>query len=62
MMVFHDVNNNDKMDKNFFGVPKEGYGSSKNKLPFASAPVFKDNQFSVPPNTTIQLLIKIRNL
>ncbi len=60
--VFHDINNNNQMDKNFFGIPKEGYGASKNKLPFATAPSFKDNKFFVAANTTTQLIIKIRNL
>ena len=60
--VFHDENNNNKMDKNFLGIPKEGYGASKNKLPFASAPTFKENQFEVPPGNTIDINIKLRNL
>ncbi len=62
IFVFHDTNNNNKMDKNFLGIPKEGYGASKNKLPFASAPSFNDNKFSVDNNSTIQLNIKLRNL
>ena len=28
--VFHDENMNEKLDKNFMGVPKEGYGASDN--------------------------------
>jgi len=28
--IFHDVNDNGKMDKNFVGVPKEPYGFSNN--------------------------------
>lgn len=28
--VFHDVNGNNKLDKNFFGIPKEPYGFSGN--------------------------------
>lgn len=31
--VLHDENNNDKMDKNFFGKPKEGYGVSNDPKP-----------------------------
>jgi uncharacterized protein (DUF2141 family) len=60
--VFHDANNNQKMDKNFLGIPKEGYGASGNKLPFASAPDFDDNKFQVANNTIINLTIKLRNL
>lgn len=60
--VFHDENNNNKMDKNFLGIPKEGYGASKNKLPFASAPTFNDNKFEVSANNTITIAIRLRNL
>lgn len=60
--VFHDANNNNKLDLNFVGIPKEGYGASKNKLPFASAPLFKENQFAVKPGHTVQLQIRLRHL
>jgi uncharacterized protein (DUF2141 family) len=60
--VFHDANRNNKMDKNFLGIPSEGYGASKNRLPFASAPTFKDNQFVVVNNETVSIGIRLRNL
>ncbi len=62
LFVFHDENSNNKIDKNFLGIPKEGYGASKNKLPFAGAPAFNDNRFTVENNSTIKLQVKIRNL
>ncbi len=62
LFVFHDENSNNKIDKNFLGIPKEGYGASKNKLPFAGAPTFNDNRFTVENNSTMKLLVKIRNL
>ena len=62
IFVFHDVNRNNKMDNNFFGIPKEGYGASKNKLPFASAPKFAENKFVLSNNSTVQLKIRLRNL
>jgi uncharacterized protein (DUF2141 family) len=62
VFLFHDTNGNNKMDKNFMGIPKEGYGASQNRLPFASAPTFNDNKFMVGSNTTTQLTIKLRNL
>ena len=40
--VYHDLNANNKLDKNFFGIPKEPYGFSKNFKPTLSAPNFKD--------------------
>lgn len=30
VQVIHDENGNDEFDRNFFGVPKEGYGFSRN--------------------------------
>ena len=62
LFVFHDANSNNKIDKNFFGIPKEGYGASKNKLPFAGAPAFSENKFDIDNKTTVRLRIKIRNL
>ena len=62
LFVLHDANSNNKMDKNFLGIPKEGYGASRNKLPFAAAPTFEDNRFEVANNSTVRLSIRLRNL
>jgi uncharacterized protein (DUF2141 family) len=62
VMVFHDANTNNKMDKNFLGIPSEGYGASLNKLPFAAAPNFNDNKFVVENNAAVGVKIKMRNL
>lgn len=60
--VYHDANKNEKIDLNFLGAPKEGYGASLNKLPFASAPTFDENKFAVGNNVTVSMNIKLRNL
>lgn len=60
ILVIHDANNNKKFDTNFLGIPKEGYGASGNKLPFAAAPKFEDNQFTVTDGATVQSNIKLR--
>ncbi len=52
--VVHDENNNGRMDKNFLGVPKEGYAFSRNVRPRFSAPSFKA--------TRIQLNDKSKNI
>jgi len=62
LFVFHDVNNNNKIDKNFLGIPIEGYGASNNKLPFAAAPKFRENEFFVQANKPVSLHIQLRNL
>ena len=61
MFILHDANVNNKLDKNFLGIPKEGYGASLNKLPFAAAPAYQDNRFNVKEGTTITLRVRIRN-
>lgn len=60
--VIHDANSNNRFDTNFLGIPTEGYGASKNKLPFAAAPRFEDNQFPVGPRTDTVLPIRLRYL
>ena len=45
--VLHDENGNGKMDKNFMGIPKEGYGASNNPKKQRRAPTFDDAKFSL---------------
>ena len=43
--IFHDVNLNNKMDNNFFGVPKEQYGFSNNARALFGPPDFENAAF-----------------
>jgi len=43
--VFHDENNNRKMDSNFLGIPKEGVGASNNAKGHFGPPKYKDAKF-----------------
>ena len=36
--IFHDINSNGEIEKNFFGIPKEPYGFSQNYKPVFRAP------------------------
>ena len=45
--VLHDENGNGKMDKNFVGMPKEGYGASNNPKKKMHAPTFDEAKFSL---------------
>lgn len=45
--VLHDENSNGKMDKNFVGMPKEGYGASNNPKKKRRAPTFDEAKFSL---------------
>lgn len=39
--VYHDVNSNEKLDENMFGMPTEKYGFSNNAREMFSAPSFE---------------------
>lgn len=56
--VFHDENSNTKLDKNFLGIPKEGYGFSNNTKSTLLTPSFDDAKFKVSTQT-IHLKIKM---
>lgn len=45
--VIHDENSDKKLNTNFLGIPKEGYGASNNNLPMTSAPKFAASSFAV---------------
>lgn len=44
--VVHDENKNGKMDTNWIGIPKEGYGASRDPRPRVGAPDFDDAKFA----------------
>ncbi len=56
--VFHDENSNNKLDKNFLGIPKEGYGFSNNAKATLLAPSFNDAKFKLSTQT-VNLNIKM---
>ncbi len=45
--VFHDENRNQKLDKNFMGIPKEGYGASNNPKKKMGPPSFEETKFQL---------------
>ena len=52
--VFYDVNNNDKLDTNFIGIPKEPVAISNNARPSMGPPKYKDAVFAVGSEPGIQ--------
>ena len=46
--LYHDLNDNHKIDKHFFGYPKEPFGLSNNFRPLFSAPEFRDCAIELP--------------
>lgn len=56
--LFHDVNNNGKLDNNFFGIPKEPYGFSNEQKGRFGPPKFDKVKFTVSENTHQKITIK----
>ena len=60
VIVFHDENHNGKLDKNFMGIPQEGYAASNNIRPLLSAPDFKGASFIVPAAARTIIKVQVR--
>ena len=57
--LFIDVNRDNKIDKNFFGIPKEQYGFSNNVMGKMSAPTFDQAKFVVSGPTIQNIKLRI---
>ena len=57
--VFLDENDNYKLDKNFFGIPKEKYGFSNNVLPSLRPATFEESSFNLQQKET-ELTINLK--
>lgn len=53
--IFHDANDNGKMDTNFMGIPKEDYGCSNDASGFMGPPKWSDAKFQLKDNTSITI-------
>lgn len=51
--AIHDENDNGKMDADFFGIPKEGLGTSNNAQSFDGPPSFNDSKFQFIGNNQV---------
>ncbi|WP_299224652.1 DUF2141 domain-containing protein [uncultured Psychroserpens sp.] len=53
---YHDENENNKMDTNFLGIPKEDYGCSNNAKGFMGPPKWEDAKFEVSTKPITQTI------
>lgn len=54
--TYHDINKNDKLDRYFYGKPKEPYGFSNNIKPSFGPPKYKKCKFIIgDANKTISI-------
>jgi len=57
--ITQDTNNNDKLDKNFIGIPTEPYAFSNNVRPTLAAPDFNECKFLVNgPGKVVNIVLK----
>ncbi len=56
--VFHDENNNTKVDRALFGIPKEGVGFSNDAPIKLAPPKWGDAQFQLTDDKTITLKLR----
>lgn len=56
--VYHDENSDRKLNTNFLGIPKEGFGISNNPPVKASAPKFKNASFQVIKDTMVRITMR----
>ena len=52
VVVYHDENDNHKFDRNWIGLPTEGFGVSNNPSLFLAAPTFEESSFEVTGDMT----------
>jgi uncharacterized protein (DUF2141 family) len=58
--VFHDENGNSAMEKTFIGIPKEGWGMSRDAKPGLGPPSFEDARLMLAPGERKHIVIHIR--
>lgn len=52
--MIHDANKNGKLDTNFFGVPKEGFGFSNDAMGTLGPPSFEKAKFTIRASVSIR--------
>lgn len=57
--AFHDANSNSKLDRNFLGLPKEGYGFSRGATGRLGPPVFEDAAVEVRADETVRTAVPL---
>jgi len=58
VLVIHDENGNDKLDRDWKGIPKEQWGMSNNPRVLLSAPGFQQAKFHLGSDKEIHIVLK----
>ena len=61
VVAIHDENSNHKLDRNFLGIPKEGFGFANNPRVLFSAPTFQAAKVRVAcPETSVTIHLQYK--
>lgn len=58
--LFHDENQNGKLDKNILGIPKEGFGFSNNPKATFSEPTFDEAKFVLKNSKNLSIEVQYK--
>jgi uncharacterized protein (DUF2141 family) len=58
--VVHDENGNGRLDKNFVGIPSEGYGVSNNRTYAMASPKWDESRFTLAAREAAVLRVSLR--
>lgn len=56
--IIHDSDRNGKLDKNFLGIPREGFGFSNNAMGVFGPPSFEKAKFTVKSPTRVYIMAR----
>lgn len=57
--VFHDENNNQNLDQNFLGIPKEGFCFSNNAMGSFGPPNYDKAKFNIPAKSKVTQVVEL---
>ncbi len=60
LSIFHDANNNGKLDKSVFGIPKEGFGFGNNAIGTFGPPSFNKAKVAVGGSGAVKQVIHVK--
>lgn len=58
--LFHDENNNQVLDQNFLGIPREGFAFSNNAMGTFGPPSWNQAKFTLPANNYVSQSVQLR--
>jgi uncharacterized protein (DUF2141 family) len=58
--IFHDENQNNEIDKNWMGIPSEGFAFSNNAMGSFGPPSYTQAKFTIPEKSIITQDINLK--